>query len=124
MGRRRSEREEEVEEDEPEYDSDVSDSDYNLDSKQLKELLSYGVSEERAQDMWNNQSGLCYICNLPLTWDDSSWTVEVAPRRISEPISDTNSILVCKAINQMRSHTTFTWTQFKSTINMIATGMD
>ena len=109
------------EESEEEYDSDFSDPDYELDSNEVKSLVEFGISTERAQELWNDQSGCCSISGFPLTCDgrENIYKAEVAPRRVTEAISDTNSILVCRVVNMMREPTNLSWSQFQAIISKI-----
>ena len=52
-------------EDSDENDSDASDCDYDLPDSDLKLLEKQsGVNENRCQDLWNKQSGLCWLSNI------------------------------------------------------------
>jgi len=107
-------------------ESDISDADYEL-TRELSDLITnQGISEERAQHLWNKQSGLCYITNVPMITSRGKYhySIEVAPRRITEPISDENSILVCHAASIMRESVNVTWTQFKAMISHFNHGFD
>lgn len=114
-----------------ETDSDFSDTDYELTSEDCVQILEFGTghedtcpSIERLQTLWNKQSGLCYISNLPMTlpmtYSKTMYSVNIAPRRVSEPISDSNSVLVCAAIKAMRESTNMTWSQFKTFVAHIS----
>tara|TARA_Y100000741_G_scaffold280407_2_gene220209 strand:+ start:18683 stop:19048 length:366 start_codon:yes stop_codon:yes gene_type:complete len=109
-----------------EDESDISDADYEL-TRELSDLITnQGVSEERAQHLWNKQSGLCYITNIPMITSRGKYhySIEVAPRRITEPISDENSILVCRGVSVMRESLNVTWTQFKAIMSQFTNGFD
>ena len=98
-------------------DSDFSDADYELSSEDLQKLASYGVSDERLNKMWNDQSGLCVVSGFPLVIDSNSenlYMAEVAPRRVTEPVSDLNSVLVSRVMNIMREPTGLSWSRFSA----------
>lgn len=118
---KKREKEEKEESSDDEYDSDFSDPDYELDENELSSLTEFGISAQRAQELWNDQSGCCSISGFPLTSDgrEHIYKAEVAPRRISEAISDTNSILVSRVINMMREPTNLSWSQFQSLLSKI-----
>ena len=105
--------------------SDFSDTDYELEKDKIEHLVQWGVSAERCQELWNKQSGLCHVTNFALVFsNDVLYSVEVAPRRVNEPISDTNSILVCKGVALMRESLNVSWTQFKSFIFQCTQNLD
>ncbi len=122
MGKHHNEYEDDNDSDD--NDSEFSDIDYELSDKQVSHLKKFGISENRMNELWNKQSGLCYISNYPMVFDGDLYKVEVAPRRISQKIGDDNSILVCKSINRMRDAVNLTWTQFKALINQMANNSD
>ena len=105
--------------------SDFSDIDYELEQEKIDYLMQWGITSKRCKELWNKQSGLCFITNFSLVFsNDAMYTVEVAPRRITEPVSDTNSILVCKGVGLMRESLGITWTQFKSFLYHCAQNLD
>jgi len=105
--------------DDSDLDSDVSDNDYQLTTEESNFITTYGISEERANHIFNKQSGMCYISGFPLVFKKTAglYTAEIVPRKISEPVSDENSIMVCRGVASMRESTGLTWMQFKSFIN-------
>lgn len=105
-------------------DSEFSDIDYSLPfiPSHLHE-----ISETRLNELWNKQSGCCYITNIPMSVDQTTlsiYSIDVAPRRITEPISDQNSILVTHGIKLMQESVNLTWTQFRSFMALCAGGID
>lgn len=113
--------------DDSDADSDYSDPDYkSLSDADLDEITQQGISQEKAFDLWNKQSGLCYITNLPLTFGGRGnyYKCEVAPRRISETVDDSNCILVCSGVSAMREATQMTWSQFKAFVYHVSQSMD
>lgn len=109
--------------DESDNESEFSDIDYEL--SQLPESLVDIISIERANELWNKQSGCCYITNIPMSLTmDTIYSIDIAPRRITEPISDANCILVNKGIKTMHADTGLTWTQFRAFLALCANGMD
>lgn len=109
--------------DESDAESEFSDIDYDL--QQIPDSLLHIITIDKANELWNKQSGCCYITNIPMTLTmDTIYSIDVAPRRISEAISDTNCILVTKGIKTMHADTGMTWTQFRSFLALCANGMD
>ena len=102
-------------------DSDESDDDYKaLSSYEINSLRDMGISEERILYLWNKQSGLCYLTNIPLEFHKhgtSLNSVVVCARKVSQTVSDTNSILVCKGASAMRDSVGLTWTQFRALLH-------
>ena len=87
----------------------------------MQSLTEFGISQERAQELWNDQSGCCSVSGFPLTTEgtENIYKAEVAPRRVTEPISDTNSMIVCRVMNMMREPTNLSWSQFQAIIAKI-----
>jgi len=112
------------EEDLSDNESDSSDCDYVLNDEDLKYLTNFGIDENRAQDLWIKQCGMCYISNIPLTFTNGPYMTEVAHRRSNECLSDTNSVLVCKIVHDMKNASGLTWTQFKTFLNMIVSNFE
>lgn len=107
--------------------SDLSDSDYKLSSRELDVLCAQGISEERANYLWNKQSGLCYVTNHPLIIKQGfsgMYIAVVSPRCVNSSISDTNSILVCREVSMMRDAVSMTWTQFKALLQSISCNLE
>ena len=123
MGRDREQKKKYESEESESEDSDFSDIDYNL--THIPEHLGF-INKDRLQESWNNQSGCCFITNIPLQENvsDSIYSIDVAPRRITEPVSDTNFVIVARGVKQMQESVGLTWTQFKSFLAMCANGMD
>lgn len=110
-------------ESESDNESEFSDIDYNLD--QLPTSLG-GISLEKSNELFNKQSGCCYISHIPLAVEDaeSIYAIDVAPRRISEPLSDANCVLVNKGVRKMHEASGLTWTQFKAFLSLCAGGLE
>lgn len=106
-----------VSEDESDTDSDNSEGDYELPKKVLDSLArKSGISEERIKYLLNEQSGMCYMSSIPfdLSSSDSMYSIAIAPRRVNQPLGDTNSVMVCKVVESMRASSNLTWTQLKN----------
>ena len=93
-------RRDEESEKESDNESDFSDIDYTIEKipSQLKK-----IGKNKVNDLWNKQSGCCYFSNVPMIVEEANsvYSIDVAPRRISEPISDTNCVLVLNGVKQM-----------------------
>lgn len=101
-------------------DSEISDIDYELSKNDMNYFSEFNVTKERIQYLWNKQSGLCAVSNLPLTLiPNTLYSVTIVPRKITDNISDMNSMLVCNVYNTMREASGLTWTQFKTFCNTI-----
>ena len=105
-------------------DSEFSDADYVIEKEHISYLKRQGISDERAQHLWTKQSGLCEITNMPLTFNSGFYGAEVVPRRVTEPTSDENSMIVCQSVAQMRESINVSWTQFKSLVCQFANGIE
>ena len=115
------------ENDDSDGNSDLSDSDYRLNTRELEVLCAQGISEERANYLWNKQSGLCYVTNHPLIIKQGfsgMYIATVNPRCVHSSISDGNSILVCREVSLMRDALGMTWTQFKSLLQSISCNLE
>lgn len=113
--------------DESDSESDQTDfSDIDYEFANIPTFLTTYVSAEKIRDMWNNQSGCCFITNIPLDPMESNsiYMIEVASRRVTEPISDTNSILVCKGVKAMLEASGLTCTQFRSFLKVCTNQID
>ena len=108
--------------DDSDVDSDFSDIDYTL--HEVPEVITSYISETKANELWNKQSGCCWVTNIPMATNTNTlYSIDVAPRRVTEPISDENCILVLNAIKNMQESTSLTWSQFKSFITVLANGI-
>lgn len=108
--------------DEDDLESEFSDCDYHLEKHQVATL--YDISEDRSHELWNKQSGLCYITNIPLGFGNGMYDAVVAPRRITEQTDDTNSVIVCRCVSLMREATGYTWTQFKALLANVSQNLE
>ena len=109
----------EEESDESEIDSEFSDVDYSITN--IPSQLNC-ISKEKVNELYNKQSGLCYISNIPMNIEKtcSIYSIDIAPRRITEPITDENCILVINGVKTLQESIGLTWTQFKAFIDMIS----
>jgi hypothetical protein len=105
-------------------DSEFSDTDYVLSREELTYLKKQGISEDRAQHLWTKQRGLCDVTNTPVLFMKGVYGAEVVARRITEPVSDENSMIVCQAVAQMRDSINVSWTQFKSLVCQFGNGIE
>ena len=105
-------------------DSEFSDTDYILSRDEVMYLKKQGISEDRAQHLWTKQSGLCDITNTALLFASGLYGAEVVARRVTEQISDENSMIVCQSVAQMRESINVSWTQFKSLVCQFGNGIE
>lgn len=105
--------------DDSDIDSEFSDVDYSIAS--IPSQLNC-ISKDKVNELYNKQSGLCYISNVPMNIEKtcSIYSIDIAPRRISEPISDENCILVNNGVKKLQESIGLTWTQFKAFIDIIS----
>tara|TARA_B100001778_G_C18342198_1_gene518042 strand:- start:191 stop:595 length:405 start_codon:yes stop_codon:yes gene_type:complete len=124
---RESHRSKHEDSDEEDVDSEFSDTDYDLSSHELEYFSKkFGMNSKRANYLWNKQSGVCEISNIPLIIGDDSrlYGAYIVPRRITEPITDENSMIVASCVAAMRDSLGISWHQYKSLVCQIASGID
>ena len=100
--------------DDDENDSDYStdsDCEYQLSPEDATNLIKRsGVSQRAANDAYCKQRGICRITGIPFS--DGMYKPVLVARKCSEPISDTNCMIVIEVMERLHSASNMNWRTF------------
>ena len=103
-------------------DIDASDSDYSTDTDDehippspLAALaIKSNISARAPDEVYKKQRGMCRITGIPIAMVDAC----VVPRKVSQPLSDDNLMIVMTVMEQMRAASKMNWRQFVRLLQM------
>lgn len=119
MGRK-VEKEPEPESDDYDDQSTDSEDDYELTNEEIGVLTKEsGLNGDVVLDLWKAQRGLCRASDLPMNFVNGFYRATIVPRIVNKPLSDTNAVMVCEVVSNMRNVTGLPWKAFVSLLNNV-----
>ena len=112
----------------PESEPEEFDEDSDTDSEDDYELVDNEVNilsqvsnlqPDVVLDLWKAQRGLCRASDLPMSFNSGFYQCTIAPRIVNKPISESNAVMVCKVVEDMRQATGLSWKAFVSLLNNV-----